>query len=372
MGTSRIILHIVSDLNIGGVQHVVMNYLRLSHLFYPNNLVVLVLSRNNHSVYDEEVAEHSFPVEYMDFRPVHIFRIIDPIANWISLQWKLYRTISHYNPSVIHSHGTRLLPYLVPTFFLRRSSVFVHTLHSVPTMLPPINRLIAKLVFHIFPIIPICVTDTQAKCAEQKYRLENIKVIHNPVDTYYWGEVNRIGLRKQMGIAEDCFVIGYVGRLDKVKNIPFLIDLFGEFYKINSNSILVLVGEGSEKNTIEKYIFRAGLSENVVLVGFQKDVSLYYALMDLFMLTSSSESCSIATLEAQVAGVRCVVSDCVPQDSVISDLVCRVPLNANKGLWMDAILGKYAPDVPKEDISSYNAVSIIRELTEVYESNLLS
>ena len=221
MVTSRIILHIVTDLNIGGVQHVVMSYLRKRNYFYPNNLFVLVITSNNHSVYDEEVLEQSYPVEYLDYKPIHFFRIIDPIANWISLQWKLYRKIKHYHPDVIHTHGTRMLPYLIPAFLLSHSAVLVHTLHSVPTMIPPINRLIARMSFHCFPIIPICVTETQSRCAEQKYHLNSITVIHNPVDTDDGGKGEIVELRKQIGIADDSFVIGYVGRFDKVKNIPF-------------------------------------------------------------------------------------------------------------------------------------------------------
>ena len=130
-----------------------------------------------------------------------------------------------------------------------------------------------------------------------------------------------------MGVGEDDFVIGYVGRLERVKGLDRLISAFAEIsvegsgnkverkggtespqQPATNNYQLILVGDGSEHKALEKQAKELGVSDRVLFVGFQSDVSKDYAVMDLFVLPSRSEGLPVALLEAMVAGVPVAVT----------------------------------------------------------------
>lgn len=84
-------------------------------------------------------------------------------------------------------------------------------------------------------------------------------------------------------------VIGHVGRLDEAKNQMFLLELFKDYQKINSNSKLVLVGDGELKEKIINKIEELKISDKVILLGVRKDVNKLYSMFDIFIFPSLFE-----------------------------------------------------------------------------------
>jgi glycosyltransferase involved in cell wall biosynthesis len=103
-----------------------------------------------------------------------------------------------------------------------------------------------------------------------------------------------------------------VGRFDPVKNHTFLLELFSAFHRLCPDAKLVLVGEGVLKQQIKQQATAKEIKDAVIFMGVRDDVPQILGALDLFVLPSFHEGLGIVLIEAQAAGVPCLVSDVVP------------------------------------------------------------
>ena len=111
-----------------------------------------------------------------------------------------------------------------------------------------------------------------------------------------------------LGINRDKTIFVQVGRLSKQKGCDFIIDSFSHFLKNNPDSELYLVGDGEEKESIQKKVTSSGLSGKVKITGFKtkQEVALYYNSADLVLVGSHMEGWSVAMVEALACGKNIV------------------------------------------------------------------
>ena len=360
------VLHIISDLNVAGAQTVVMNYLRYSNQFPGIEMAVTVQIHSQNTRYEQECKRLGIEVHYLNYRPSKAIPLLRPLINWLQLQWLHYKDIKKYSPDIVHTHVTPLLQHtLFPIVFSGVKKRF-HTLHSDPYAIDTLSVLFAKMAFHIWSFYPICVTEGQALKAEKRYRINHYSIIRNGIDLERYSKTNKEEIRKELGIDINTFVIGCIGRLNKIKNHSFLLKVFSEYNKLNPDSILLLVGEGEEKERIVSLGNDLDIKDRLMFTGLRDDVERLFSAMDLFMLTSFSESSSIVTVEAQMAGIRCVVSDSIPENVVISGLVNRIPLDAGIEKWINAIEGKIKPDATNHSPNDFSVLKAVADLRELY------
>lgn len=124
--------------------------------------------------------------------------------------------------------------------------------------------------------------------------------------------------RKELGIPEDAFVVGNVGRFTEQKNQRRLIDIFYEFLKKEANSWLLLVGDGKLRNSVEEYTNKIHL-KNVYFLGVRKDIPQLMMAMDCFVMPSLYEGLPIVGIEAQTTGLQMLVADTVSEETKIVD-----------------------------------------------------
>ena len=108
---------------------------------------------------------------------------------------------------------------------------------------------------------------------------------------------------------ENHLVIG-VGRLDKIKNFPMLINAVQEASLQIPDIRLEIYGIGEEQNSLERLIAENNLSDKVCLMGATHNMDLVYSKADLFVLSSNSEGMPNALMEAMASGVPCISADC--------------------------------------------------------------
>jgi glycosyltransferase involved in cell wall biosynthesis len=136
---------------------------------------------------------------------------------------------------------------------------------------------------------------------------------HNNVDIIYNG-VNPIKIEKIE--RNDIFMIRAIGRLDKIKGFDKLIE---EFSKVKSTCLLEIVGDGEEKDNLQKLIDKYNLNKRIKLVGFQTNIPELISTSDLIIMTSISEGFSLVMLESlfyskvfistPVSGCKDILSD---------------------------------------------------------------
>lgn len=186
------------------------------------------------------------------------------------------------------------------------------------------------------------------------------------VKDYVFSESARKKYRKEFGAKDNTMVIGHVGRFNKQKNHKFLIDVFEEYHKKNNDSALWLLGEGDLRNEIEKYVDSKGLRDCVKFLGVRKDVNRIYSAMDYFVFPSLFEGMPNTVIEAQVAGLPCVVADTVTRDCNINNGIIFLSLEFGAKYWADEIRKSNYETRKTTHISfSYDVSKVLDEITEV-------
>jgi glycosyltransferase involved in cell wall biosynthesis len=160
-------------------------------------------------------------------------------------------------------------------------------------------------------------------------------VIYNFInyDLYKFNEDKRIKYRNELGIGNYEKAIVFIGRLEKQKNHQFLFNLM-EKEKFD-NIKFFLLGEGIEIDNIRKSIELLNLEEKVILLGTRGDVNELLNAFDLLILPSLHEGFPIVLVEAQVNGLKCLISDAVTKESDISGNCLYIPLDEK--IWIEEI-----------------------------------
>ena len=199
-----------------------------------------------------------------------------------------------------------------------------------------------------------------------------VTIINNAINLnkFKYNEKTRNRLRRQLKIDDDTLVIGHIGRFVEQKNHTFLIDLFSELHKENSNSILLLIGQGPLENKIKEKVNSLNITDSVKFLGQRTDVNELYNVMDVFVLPSLYEGLGVVLIEAQANGLQCLVSQNVPKEVGISDLLKIIdindePANAIKYISKNDILRKNA----KLKENNYNILNEKSKLEKFYIKN---
>ena len=163
-------------------------------------------------------------------------------------------------------------------------------------------------------------------------------IVKNAIDVekFRYDESERQKIRKELKV-EGYTVLGHVGRFFPAKNHIFLINLFNEYSKDNQSAILWLIGDGEGKKEIEKVVKQMGLDEKVYFWGNRSDVNSLYQAMDVFIFPSLYEGLPLTMVEAQSASLPCVMSNNVPDECIMTNLIQKVGLEEGYPVWKYAI-----------------------------------
>ena len=105
-------------------------------------------------------------------------------------------------------------------------------------------------------------------------------------------------------------IIFSAGRLTKQKNFTYLIDEFSKFSKINKNFVLLILGDGEERKILEKKIKERRLEDKVFLLGHVKNVYKFFKKGEIFVLSSLWEEVGFVMVEAALANLFIISSNC--------------------------------------------------------------
>ena len=164
-------------------------------------------------------------------------------------------------------------------------------------------------------------------------------ILNNAIDTkqYQYSEKVRTAYREELGLG-DSLVIGHVGRFNPPKNHRFLIEIFDKLKQKNTNVKLLLVGDGDGRGKIEDLVKEKNLQEDIKFLGMRDDVYNILQAMDVFVFPSLYEGLPVTLIEAQSAGLPCIISNQVPLECKMSDLIHVKSLQESESAWVDEIL----------------------------------
>ncbi len=199
-----------------------------------------------------------------------------------------------------------------------------------------------------------------------------VKIIPNAIEAskFVFNQEIRKRIRTELDL-KGKFVIGHVGRFQDMKNHTFLIDIFSEIEKKESNARLIFLGEGGMMPEIKDKAEKMGLADKVLFLGNKSNVSDYFHAMDYFVFPSIYEGLPGTVVEAQAAGLHCLISDTITEEVMFSPMVTPFSLQKKAKEWADYVLSD-------RDYKRENTLNVIREagfsidtqvenMTKIYE-----
>nr|WP_249308756.1 glycosyltransferase family 1 protein [Lederbergia citrea] len=165
------------------------------------------------------------------------------------------------------------------------------------------------------------------------------KILKNGIepDTFNFSNKVRKQFKEELKLADNTFVLGHVGRFAEQKNHTFLIDVFADLCKENNNSILLLIGDGPLRKDIEEKVRNLNLEKRVMFLGIRSDINRILQGLDIFVFPSLHEGLPVSLIEAQGAGLPCLISDRIsPEVDIGRNLVDYASIE-DKAKWVNKI-----------------------------------
>ena len=209
-------------------------------------------------------------------------------------------------------------------------------------------------------------------CGKRLFR-ERGTVLPNYVNTdeYSFNAERRLQKRKELGITNE-LLVGHTGSIYWIKNQTFLVSLLARLLELRPDARLMLVGEENDGGETRALAEKLNVADKVMFMGSRDDIPDLLCAMDIFMFPSRFEALPIAPIEAQAAGLPCIVSTGVPEEIKVTDSFARLSLDAPAEQWIEKIAEFSAFDRTKSDLTElkarYSAQSIARKLNALYES----
>jgi len=219
-----------------------------------------------------------------------------------------------------------------------RAFLHVHDLHRTGNIVGTLHRLLARP-----NDVGICVSQGVADLTVRDYHIvpDRIRVIHNGIrleDFLHVAPDARSRVRSQLSIAPDARVLAMVGRMHRVKGHHTMLQMMPGILRRCPDAMLVLVGDGPERNAYEALARELAVQERVLFLGQRNDVPEILRAADLFVMPSESEGLPIAAIEALASGTPIVGFDVGGMAEVVTDRRNgRVVPAADRAAFIDAV-----------------------------------
>lgn len=322
------VLQVVTYMGRGGLETMLMNYYR--HIDRNKIQFDFLVHRDFEADYDQEILD-------MGGRIYHVSRLVPWSRSYRLELKKFFREHPEYR--IVHVHQDCLS--CVALQCAKECGVPVRIAHSHNSNQDKNLKYLIKLYY--MKKIPAYATDFFAcskLAGKWMFGEKSFQLLNNAIDTnqYLYSLNVDMSVRKELGLGNS-IIIGHVGRFDPQKNHEFLIDIFNECTKLNSNTKLMLVGDGEGKDKIERKVCKMNLQNRVIFTGVRSDVNRLMQAMNVFVFPSLYEGLPVTMIEAQASGLPCIISDHVSDECIVTKgLVSKMALKESPAQWAEQVL----------------------------------
>jgi glycosyltransferase involved in cell wall biosynthesis len=290
------IVHIISSLRIGGAERLLVDLLRAWGTVDHHTVLYL---------HDGPLRNH---IENLG------------IATYNITQFNLWKLLNRLMPHIVHTSlwAANLLGRTASRLLNIPCICSIHTQ-------PRHEGLIRNSIDRLYPITAhhyITVSPSIREAFINKFKMSPhiITTILNGIDTehIFQQQKEQSLTRSKLGLSEQHYVIGAVGRLVPVKNYHMLITSCAQLIPHYPFIRLLIVGEGPEYTRLSRLTVTLGIDRYVIFVGAQPAYG-YYPLCNLFVQPSSLEGLSLALLEALCFQLPVIVTGNLHKHDIITD-----------------------------------------------------
>ena len=320
-----LVAQMMTDMNYGGVEMVVMNYYR--------NIDRTKVQFDFFALEGSSIPQRE-EIERLGGRVY----IVPQYTHLVQYEREIQRIFRENDYKIVHSHMNTLGVFSL--YGAKKAGIPNRVLHNHSTAgkgetKKNIIKYILRPFAQIFPT-ELCACSRFA--GEWIYgKNSDFRVFNNAIDLdkFLYDPQKRAAICKELGI-ENRKVIGHIGRFCYQKNHDLLIDIFAEVSKKEENALLLLIGEGELEQTIRTKVHTLGLDDQVLFLGKRADAYRYYQAMDLFLLPSRYEGLPVVGVEAQASGLPCVFSSAVTPEAKL--LTTTVFVDGDVQQYVHAVL----------------------------------
>lgn len=329
MGSPIRVLHAVVNMNRGGAETLLMNLYRN----IDRTKIQFDFLTCKEGVFDQEIMNLG--------GMVHRIPYVTDVGHkgYIRELNKFFRANNQYK--IIHSHMDKMSGIVLR--IAKENNVPARIVHSHSTSSEG-NSLAKLYKWYIGKEISISATHYLA-CSEKaaqwlfKANENDTRILKNGIEpeTYKYSPILRKQVREELKLDDSACLIGHIGRFNFPKNHAFLLETFSKIAEKNKHAHLLLVGDGLLRKDLEKKVNKLNLSKRVIFTGVRSDIPRLLQGMDLFVFPSLYEGLPVTLIEAQGAGIPCIISDVITKEVDMGlGLVNFLPLNV-KEQWIEKI-----------------------------------
>ena len=325
------VLQMIGSLNVGGSQTMIMNIYR--NIDRTKMQFDFVLDHPDETYFAEDVKAMGARIYTMPmFNGTNAAQVKKEWDNFFYL---------HPEYKVLHSHVRSYASLYLPIAKKHGVKTIIHS-HNTSNGSGAVALAKNALQYPLkkqADILMACSTEAGLWLyGEKACKSDKFIFMPNAVDTerFSLDEAKREKTRKALGF-EDKFVIGHVGRFSEAKNHSFLIEAFAKVREKRDNAVLLLIGEGALQRATAQKAVELGVADHVIMTGNRNDVPELLSAMDVFAFPSKWEGLPVTLIEAQAAGLPCLISDTISTDVDVSPQAIRLPIESSD-LWAEEIL----------------------------------
>lgn len=341
-------MHITYDMRIGGTEMVVKNL--IEGFDDPAFKMSIFCIEAPLGPWGEDLANAGIPITTVARQPGFDRGLIKAIR----------QHLREHNIDIIHCHQYTPWVYgVLAAAGLKTKVIFTEHGRFYPDFGTWKRKLINPVLAWLTDATTAISSATkQALVTHENLSARNIEVIYNGIKAVEpVPEETQQALKAELGIAASQTVFGTIARFDPIKNHLMMLRAFKDVLDAGKDAKLVIVGDGEMRADIETLIKELGISDHVVLTGYQPQPARYLSIMDIFLLSSFSEGTSMTLLEAMSLGKPCVVTDAGGNAEVITNNeIGLVVANNDKSAFAKAMLQL------NSDNALYNQFSVAAHL----------
>lgn len=333
------VLQVVGRMDRGGIETMIMNLYR--HIDRRKVQFDFLAHYGREAYYNDEIRRLGGRIYEMpalkDEKHVYYWKIFSYIKA-LNLFFK-----EHQEYKIIHGHMTNTASIYMPIakkYGVTCCIAHSHNTHGKAGLLGVATNFLQKPIYKEATEWFAC-SKAAAYWFYPKEAVDagKVKILANAVDAekFRYSIDIRNRMRKQLGIIGKT-VIGCVARFRPEKNQEFLLDVFCEVLKKDMNSILLFAGDGPTESKVKEKAQELGIKDKVLFLGMRTDIPEILQAVDVFTLPSFWEGLPVTGIEAQAAGLHCVVSSGVTSEMNVIGMVQYLSLSVSVETWADALL----------------------------------
>lgn len=191
------------------------------------------------------------------------------------------------------------------------------------------------------------------------------------VEKYRFDFKVRVDKREELGWNDKKILIN-IGRLEAEKNQKFLLEVFSNICMQSDEYRLLVIGSGSLDYALKQQSKLLKIEDKIKFINYTENVEKYLFASDLFLLPSTEEGLGIVAIESQATGLQTIVSEAIPKEAFISDVITSFSLDNGSLEWAKKILSmEYSVEgrIEVNDVvknSGYDIKDSAKELQELY------